>query len=108
MTLAQLEQDDYRMRCDLADLDIPEPEKTPEMKQRFDDLTERWCDIIPQMTATPADTFAGVQIKLRYLVDCINMGADEAHTALALSIGSDIERLTGEPLGKVRKSTASG
>ena len=103
-TLAALEEEDYQIRCELRTLDMPPQQMTAAMRERDETLGNRWGAIATDMAEVSADAFTGVQTKLRYVVDGLNATDADDYEDLARSIGRDIERLTGEPLGKVRTS----
>ncbi len=101
--LAALEDEDRKIWAMLTEPDVPSGEITPERRRRGDELFVRWCEIIRDMAALPAESFAGVQVKLRYAISELVVGPDVEIIELVRSIGQDVERLTGMPLGEIRR-----
>ena len=101
--LAALEDEDRKIWAMLTEPDAPSGEITPERRRRDDVLFVGWCGIIRDMAAIPADSFAGVQLKLRYAISELAVGASVEIIELVRSIGQDVERLTGNALGEIRR-----
>ena len=101
--LAVLEDEDRKIWAMLTEPDVPSGEITPERRRRGDELIVRWCQIVRGMAVIPAESFAGVQVKLRYAISELVVGPDVEIIELVRSIGQDVERLTGMPLGELRR-----
>ncbi|MCH7929335.1 MAG: hypothetical protein IIA01_02385 [Proteobacteria bacterium] len=101
--LAALEDEDRKIWAMLTAPDVPSGEITPEARRRGDELFVRWCEIIRGMAVIPAESFAGVQVKLRYAISEVAVGPTVEIVELVRSIGQDVERLTGKALGEIRR-----
>ena len=101
--LAALEDEDRKIWAMLTEPDVPSGEITPEKRRRGDELFVRWSEIIRSMAVIPAESFAGVQVKLRYAISELAVGPNVEIIELVRSIGQDVERLTGMPLGELRR-----
>ena len=101
--LAVLEDEDRKIWAMLTKPDVPSGEITPERRRRGDVLFVRWCEIFSDMAAIPAESFAGVQVKLRYAISELAVGPNVDIIELVRSIGQDVERLTCKALGEIRR-----